>query len=335
MKFSILDQGLIDKNTTSEEAIQNSIKLAQVADKLGYFSYWVAEHHNVHSFSISCPEIMMMQLAHQTKNIKIGVASILFNLYSPLRTAEMINTMTSVVKKRFYFALGSNPGTKFIQKAFNYSAETSLTYQEKIKHLFHFLNIQSLKSIKNVRSVIQSKENKKMFLTTFTLKNAILAAKLGAGLIVGHNFLPDFENTKKIVKTYRKYFKKHWPDKEEKIIFPTFIVTAENEEKINNLWTPLKFFLLGEEDFNKFWNFPSLDDVKDRLSEEKEVESKLKILPLVGSPKYIYDQLLKVKQQLNIEHFLLIPMVNQIENRIKILELMQKEHKKRQNGKIC
>ncbi|SYV91450.1 luciferase family oxidoreductase, group 1, partial [Mesomycoplasma hyorhinis] len=40
MKFSILDQGLIDKNTSSEQALSNTIELAKNAEKLGYFSFW-------------------------------------------------------------------------------------------------------------------------------------------------------------------------------------------------------------------------------------------------------------------------------------------------------
>ncbi|AEC45669.1 MsnO8 family LLM class oxidoreductase [Mesomycoplasma hyorhinis] len=335
MKFSILDQGLIDKNTSSEQALSNTIELAKNAEKLGYFSFWVSEHHNVHSFSISCPEIVMMQLAQQTKNLKIGVASILLNLYSALRTAETINTMTTFFKDRFLFSLGSNPGTKLIQQAFNYSSQNSLSYQQKIKELFHYLNLKTKKSSKKVRSVIQNQANKEIFITTFTLKNAILAAKLGANLIIAHNLFPNFLNTKKIIKIYRKTFEKYWPNKQSQVIFPSFIVTSTTKTEIQKLATPLKFFLLGENDFNKYQSFPTWEDVSTRLHKEAELDLKSKIFPLIGSAKYILDELEKIANDLEIDHFLLIPMVNQIENRIKILELIANEFKRRQNAKIC
>ncbi len=51
MKFSVLDQSPISKGQTPEEALQQTIELAQFTEKLGYYRYWVAEHHNTNGLA--------------------------------------------------------------------------------------------------------------------------------------------------------------------------------------------------------------------------------------------------------------------------------------------
>ncbi|XVL11883.1 hypothetical protein WKW46_01535 [Staphylococcus xylosus] len=45
--MSILDQSPIDINETVNDGIQRTVELAQLADKLKYTRYFVAEHHNI------------------------------------------------------------------------------------------------------------------------------------------------------------------------------------------------------------------------------------------------------------------------------------------------
>ena len=45
MKLSIVDISPIPPGGTRHDAFRNSIDLAQHAEQLGYYRYWVAEHH--------------------------------------------------------------------------------------------------------------------------------------------------------------------------------------------------------------------------------------------------------------------------------------------------
>ncbi len=45
--MSVLDQSPIDINETVNDGIQRTVELAQLADKLKYTRYFVAEHHNI------------------------------------------------------------------------------------------------------------------------------------------------------------------------------------------------------------------------------------------------------------------------------------------------
>ena len=45
MRISVLDQSPISEGSSGPEALRNTLDLAQLADRLGYERYWVAEHH--------------------------------------------------------------------------------------------------------------------------------------------------------------------------------------------------------------------------------------------------------------------------------------------------
>ncbi|MCP5061682.1 MAG: LLM class flavin-dependent oxidoreductase, partial [Ignavibacteriae bacterium] len=69
LKLSILDQSPISEGMDAETAINNTVELAKLADSLGYYRFWVSEHHNTESFASASPEIFISSLAAQTKNI--------------------------------------------------------------------------------------------------------------------------------------------------------------------------------------------------------------------------------------------------------------------------
>ena len=87
MKISVLDYGVVDFGKTNEEAIQETIQLAKMAEELGYTRFWVAEHHQVKALSISAPEVVIPAIASQTKNIHVGSGGIMGLHYAPYKVA--------------------------------------------------------------------------------------------------------------------------------------------------------------------------------------------------------------------------------------------------------
>ena len=57
LKLSVLDQSPIRSGATAADALAETVKLAQEADRLGYSRYWLAEHHGTDGFAGSAPEI--------------------------------------------------------------------------------------------------------------------------------------------------------------------------------------------------------------------------------------------------------------------------------------
>ncbi len=46
MKLSILDQSVSVKGKSQDQTINDTLKLSLLAEKFGFYRFWVSEHHN-------------------------------------------------------------------------------------------------------------------------------------------------------------------------------------------------------------------------------------------------------------------------------------------------
>ena len=95
VQFNVLDYAIIDEGKTAEDALQDTIRLAQLADKLGYKRFWMTEHHNVPAFACSSPELLMMQILNKTQKIRLGSGGVMLPHYSPYKVACLLYTSPS------------------------------------------------------------------------------------------------------------------------------------------------------------------------------------------------------------------------------------------------
>lgn len=110
LKLSILDQTPIIKGGNAALALKNSLALADMADKLGYYSILYSEHHGVEAYGSSSPEILAATVLASTKNIKVGTGGIMFRNYSAFKIAEWAKMLATLYPDRFILGLGKAPG---------------------------------------------------------------------------------------------------------------------------------------------------------------------------------------------------------------------------------
>jgi len=111
LRLSVLDQSPIRDGGTAREALEETIALARVADRLGYHRYWVAEHHNSSAFAGSSPEILIGRLAQETEHIRVGSGGVMLPHYSPLKVAENFRVLETLYPDRIDLGIGRAPGT--------------------------------------------------------------------------------------------------------------------------------------------------------------------------------------------------------------------------------
>jgi len=61
--LGVLDQSPIRSGGTAADALNESVKLAQLSESLGYSHVWLAEHHGSNSFAGCSPEILISRIA--------------------------------------------------------------------------------------------------------------------------------------------------------------------------------------------------------------------------------------------------------------------------------
>jgi luciferase family oxidoreductase group 1 len=109
--LSVLDLSPVVTGASGAVSLRNSLDLAQLADRLGYTRYWVAEHHNLPSVASSAPEIMIGQIAAATKHMRIGSGGVMLPNHAPLMVAERFKVLEALFPGRIDLGLGRAPGT--------------------------------------------------------------------------------------------------------------------------------------------------------------------------------------------------------------------------------
>lgn len=110
MRLSVLDQAPVTSDNTAVDALKKAEELAVLADELGYYRMWMAEHHGTKTYVSSAPEITAARLAAKTKKIRIGTGGVMMMHYSPLKMAEVFKTLSAFSPGRIDFGVGRAPG---------------------------------------------------------------------------------------------------------------------------------------------------------------------------------------------------------------------------------
>lgn len=111
MKLSVLDQSTAAKGKTQDVAIRETLELARRCDALGYYRYWLSEHHNSGTIVGTAPEILMAAIAATTSRIRIGSAGVMLPHYSSLKVAEQFRVLEALAPGRIDLGVGRAPGS--------------------------------------------------------------------------------------------------------------------------------------------------------------------------------------------------------------------------------
>jgi len=109
--ISVLDQAPVSEGMSSAQALKNSIDLATLADQLGYYRYWVAEHHGTTSLACASPEVLIGPIAAATSRLRLGSGGVMLPHYSPLKVAESFSMLSGLYPGRIDLGLGRAPGS--------------------------------------------------------------------------------------------------------------------------------------------------------------------------------------------------------------------------------
>jgi len=109
--LSVLDLSPVTTATPPSVALNNSLDLARLIDRLGYSRLWLAEHHNLANIASSAPDIMIGQVAAITKNIRVGSGGVMLPNHAPLMVMERFKVLEALFPGRIDLGLGRAPGT--------------------------------------------------------------------------------------------------------------------------------------------------------------------------------------------------------------------------------
>ncbi len=209
LALSILDQSPVPSGASAEQALANSVELAQLADGLGYRRYWVAEHHSTTGLAGSAPEILVGHLASATTRIRVGSGGVMLPHYSAFKVAEQFRLLEALHPGRIDLGIGRAPGG---------SPLSSLALQRERDHRLGDDFLAQLAELRawlgdcfpdghpftNLHATPVPAGEPEVWLLSSSGFSALAAAEVGAGLAWAH-FISD-EGGPEAVAAYRTRF---------------------------------------------------------------------------------------------------------------------------------
>jgi alkanesulfonate monooxygenase SsuD/methylene tetrahydromethanopterin reductase-like flavin-dependent oxidoreductase (luciferase family) len=90
-----------------QQAFENLLTQGVLADRLGYSTLWMVQHHFTRGFShSSAPDLVLAALSRITERIRLGLGVVLLPFNHPIRTAERVATLDILSRGRLEFGTG-------------------------------------------------------------------------------------------------------------------------------------------------------------------------------------------------------------------------------------
>jgi alkanesulfonate monooxygenase SsuD/methylene tetrahydromethanopterin reductase-like flavin-dependent oxidoreductase (luciferase family) len=105
MKFGIMDH--VDASgLAAAEHYETRLELLEAADRLGFYSYHVAEHHGTTLGLAPSPSVYLSAVAQRTKRLRLGPMVYVAALYHPMRLAEEVCMLDQLSRGRLQLGIG-------------------------------------------------------------------------------------------------------------------------------------------------------------------------------------------------------------------------------------
>ena len=236
--LSVLDLSPITTGHSGATALRNSLDLAQLADRLGYTRYWVAEHHNLPSVASSAPDIMIGQIAALTRRMRVGSGGVMLPNHAPLMVAERFKVLEALFPGRIDLGLGRAPGTDPLTSV---ALRRRQDMRDEDDFLERFQELMLIETrgfpeghpFRNVRAMPADVPLPPIYLLGSSGYSAELAAAIGAGFSFAHHF--STHDAVDAMTSYRAHFKPSPTLSRPHAILAVAVVAADTDAEAERL----------------------------------------------------------------------------------------------------
>ena len=104
--FTLSDNHYDDNRREANQFVADILDEAVYAEEVGLHSAWIGEHHFSTLGVLSCPDLVLANVAARTKRIRLAPAVTVLPLHHPIRVAEQWATLDLLSGGRVDFAAG-------------------------------------------------------------------------------------------------------------------------------------------------------------------------------------------------------------------------------------
>lgn len=286
--LSILDLVGISEGSTAREAIADSMKLAKLADDLGYTRLWFAEHHNTVNLASSATSILIGKAASETERIRVGSGGVMLPNHAPLMVAEQYGTLAQMYPDRIDLGLGRAPGTDMMTaRALSRSSAEPQEFAQNIYEMQGWFSDRGTGQTVPIASAASAGTNVPIWVLGSTVNGASIAGQLGLPFSIASHFAPDQVDA--AISVYRESFKPDAPTaqiEEPYVLAAINVLVADTDEEAEREFTTILQMFADVVTGQKRKLQPPIDP-----AQALELENPMLRIKAVGSPETVVRRL--------------------------------------------
>lgn len=327
VKLGVLDQVYVSEGRTATEGLQQSTRLAQAVERLGYHRFWVSEHHSMPALAFSSPEVLIAHLAAATSRIRVGSGGVMLPHYSAYKVAENFRLLEGLHPGRIDLGLGRAPGgmplaTRALQQDkyvdVNRYPQQVLDimgyFYESMPKGHPFEKLLAAPSIPTVPEI-------------WLLGSSGESAKIAAALGTSYGFAEFFGTPggQAAVRYYKEHFESNDVlEAPPRALIATLAICADSEVEARRLASSSNLLFLGIRTGKEMPYLPSVETALDypysdieKMYMEQIVERRV-----IGSPQQVKEQLQSMAEDYQVEEILINSPIHDEAARIRSYELI-------------
>lgn len=328
MQLSIIDQSPVPAGCTPADALNNTISLAKLGDRLGYKRYWIAEHHAMPTLACTAPEILLARVGAETSHIRIGSGGVMLPHYSPLKVAEQFRMLHALYPERIDLGVGRAPGgsplDSYALRRERVDRPLPDDFPEQLVELLAFLHhgFSTQHPFAKILVSPAMPNAPDVWLLGSSLWSADAAAQLGLPYAFAHFISP--EPTRAAVEHYYSRFKPSKYLSSPHAIVALGAICADTDEAALRLMASARL-MRRRRDRGEWLPVPTVEEAIRELGEAA-------LLPMretnewpryfVGSPATLRDQFEKLASALRLDEIMIVTVVHDHQARLRSYELL-------------
>ncbi|MFI9545844.1 LLM class flavin-dependent oxidoreductase [Streptomyces sp. NPDC052016] len=264
-RFSVLDRSRIREGHTAAEALRDTVRLAQEAERLGYHRFWVAEHHGVPGVAGSAPTVLAAAVAGATDRIRVGTGGVMLPNHRPLVVAEQFGVLESLFPGRIDMGLGRSVGfTDGVRRALGRDKDDAEDFAGQLRELLGWFRGTS-------PTGVHARPAEGLTVPPFVLamgEGARIAAAAGLPMVIGD--LRDRERMRRGVDDYRARFRPSPWAAEPYVVVSGTVAVAGTPQEARRLLVPEAWSMAHSRTHGTFPPLPPAEDAEGRAMTAKE-----------------------------------------------------------------
>jgi len=328
LRLSVLDQSVAVAGRGQDEAIRQTLSLAQHAESLGYDRFWVSEHHSHPSIVGTAPEVLMAAIAARTDRIRLGSAGVMLPHYAPLKVAEQFRVLDALAPGRIDLGVGRAPGSDGrTAQLLNPDRHASDNFPQQVLELQAWVTGQALPPGHpghNVFAYPASDTSPDVWMLGSSDYGAQLAAHLGLPYAFAW-FITDGQGADHALRLYRETFRPSERLAQPQATVCLWALAADTEEEAWRLFDSRARWRMDRNSGRIGPMLPPEQAVRDYSVSEQLALADMKAKAIVGTASVVAEKLKQLAERLQIQEVVVITWTHDPQAQRRSYELLAQE----------